>query len=298
MLHVLSSFRWALQLVNTSSVERRSLLTPLAWLGLPLAMLGAACADAATLRSELYELHVASPSSDAGFECPPVFMRVSNGDRLRGVGDTRTGVSGPVGRDRFALFEFFLGPDSASHGLSRVRFRNRDESSPTFSRLQAVFNSQIAGPHLSPAATSLVEGDLTVDLPWRGANGDVSSNEVVGLMFELAATESIESIVNHRLPSHNLRAEVEIKLPGGARAWATEARYIPIRASSRPGNEPQLELPRAAAVLTISATQHNAAPQTGRGMSRPRVTRSIFSEDVLGAGSDVCVGMRAREPPL
>ena len=277
--------------MNTLRHQRRLLLGPAFWLLVPFCALAflAGPSSAETLRTELYQFQL--PGAPSGQADPQVYMRVSNADRL--ISDPAAPLEPRLaeGTSHFALFEFFLGPDQSGLSLSRVRFHASDESPAPFSKLHAILSSGVAGLLGSPAEAEFARGSFSLDLP-RVA---VRSGGVVGLMFELAPSESVDTLIDSRISSGSLCPEVEVRFPGGGRLWARRATPAIFPSDSSPPNQSlvascglaaALIVPtQIAAVITSAVLPHDTSKQPCGEQLIQRVTTHIPR------------GVRAREPP-
>jgi len=288
------------QTVNRRTRQRPDRTPLAARLLLPVAALvmlaGQAGAD--TLRTALYEFEIADPALRQTQPDPQVYMRVSNADRLT------TNPADPLGppssaraKSGFALFEFFLGPQGAGFSLSKVRFQ---QPRTALGRLHTIL---CADESESPESTSALRGPpepantFTVDFQRPGRPTGVRPREVVGLLFELAPSESIDTLIDERLERGDLRPEVEVRFPGGASRWATCTRRVYLRDGDPqpPGN---LTARNAYLIASISPVVTHATtekptslpPNDAKGRSAEPFMRTVPKR--------VPPGLGARAPPL
>jgi hypothetical protein len=277
---------------------------PAGWLLVAIAVLAvlAGRAGADTLRSALYQFQ--GPNAELGQTQgdPHVYMRVSNADRL--ISDPANPLQ-PLparGRSQFALFEFFLAPQSADHRISQVRFQDRCPSGSALTRLDAILDAdvpgrpQTTGPARRPAGAATPAG-FKVDLRKLGQPEGIRPGQVLGLVFKLAPSESIDTLIDDHLTRGDLQPEVRIEGLAGGAFWATAIRPI----TFRPGApQPEQSLASAEGSHAAPNTVPSSQAAVGAWVSLPSLQaahRSAPEADAKGL-TLVPRGRRAREPPI
>ncbi len=296
----------------TSSLRQRRLPTStVCRIALAVCASAALAGDVAadTFQSALYRFDIPATEAAAREQSADdsgVYLRVSNADGI--VSDPARPfctLPAPV-ESGTVLFEFFVAGDAPELTIERVRFHDLTAPGGLLENLCAAFrtdqDNDIAWQPSLPRQICVERGDgggceITFDLRSRSDPAGLSAGQVVGLMFELAPGETVETLIDRRLARADLRPEIEVRgITGEAVVWALAPRRI---ASGR-------DVPRPSNGTLANATAPAATSVVPRGPVAIGGWVAFFPDDVDEPFADsftrkvlsvVPRGVRAREPP-
>jgi len=292
--------------VKTSSPNRRYRPNAALWLLLSAIAIAVVPHQVAadTLRTALYEFEVSDPDLHQTHRNPQVYMRVSNADHLI------TDPTEPLGprsaaraTNRFALFEFFLAPQQPNLSVSQIRFQDRGRTDNALGRLRTVLRAdgapptQMAQAYRHPVEADTPDSALTVDLWTPERVTGVRPGEVVGLLFELSPRDSIDTLIDQRLPGGEIRPEVKVRLPDATNVWMVCGEAVHVASASGCDPTPSLFPGTADPAMASSGPNVNHASVASSTIAMDYDEQPSSKQLIRKGPSPIPRIVRARAPP-
>lgn len=258
-------------------------------------------ASADTLRSALYQFELSASHSlqaDPTPAEPEVYLRVSNAPHIisdPGAPYRTQPVEGVRGT---ALFEFFVAHNPASGSLSQVRLLQRSEPAHSLRRLQMVFTSGVRRPHTAAPAASLGCGrDLLRRDAYTEFVVDTGDGDLIGLLFDLAPGESIDTLIDDHLARGEILPQVRVApSASGVHVQAVVVRRIDTGGQDdRPWGRVLIQ--RTEVATTGTCASSDALPGTGLSLGSNRNSQHTPPEGPRATAARIPRTSLARGPP-
>lgn len=170
-------------------------------------------AAADTLRSALYQFEIPTSSAATDPSDAAVFLRVSDAAQIASDPSSANGAQG------VALFEFFVAGDRPGLNLSEVRLLDRSRPSPSLSRLRIIapggqFRSSSVRPPVAHRTTDASHGGASNEEFVLDVSKSTAGKQI-GLVFELAPGETIDTLIDERLGHGEILPQIEVAFETG-----------------------------------------------------------------------------------